>query len=488
MILKGGKALKSIRNLFAFKTVYSKNQTFVVYSIGKKEEINYTQVQMLEKPSFREYFVPFQCTKTHAVNKISFDVSGLTALSEYLKTELTQEQYFEIISGIQKIASFCQKSYLSVDNLVCSLKYMYYHNVQKKILMAYVPVKNPHYVCDGLGPCLLRIHKTAQHIIITDGNYMQKYEAFLQRYAANVSKRNRKRHMQPFSPNALLHFFNENHMNTRGTDADDVIENISPSPAGGKSGVQNYSIMGQMEHKPDAPADQHPASEPAQPAAHRKTVSETVIRKRTRASLTDSRGNIFHITGPVFRIGRNLDNDLVVNEATVSGFHAEIQCNDDGYFIRDLSTNGTFVNDNSHEAKNTKLKDGDLVLFDEFPYRFKIEVKDEEEGRNDSAGRSAPTYTVSQKRNAEKPLAYLKRVSDGSEISIFRFPFQCDELPGLQLSSERSWNRLEIFAENQGCESLNFQSVSVAPGAKMKIFSGCALVVNGERFRFQIEN
>ena len=101
---------------------------------------------------------------------------------------------------------------------------MYYHNVQKKVLMAYVPVKNPHYVCDGLGQCLLRIHKKARNVIITDGNYMQKYEAFLQRYAMAAGKRKRKRNQQPFSPNALLHFFNENRMNTTYSDPDDLIE------------------------------------------------------------------------------------------------------------------------------------------------------------------------------------------------------------------------------------------------------------------------
>ena len=200
------------------------------------------------------------------------------------------------------------------------------------------------------------------------------------------------------------------------------------------------------------------------------------------------RGNIFHITGPVFRIGRNVDNDLVVNEATVSGFHAEITCENDAYFIRDLSTNGTYVNDDAHRITRAQLKDGDVVLFDDFRYTFRIEEKKDENGRAESANRTAPTYTVSQKRRSERPLAYLKRVSDGSEISIFRFPFECDEMPGLVLSSERSWNRQDIYAENRSCESLCFQSVEIAGGTKMKIFSGCVLVVNGERFRFQIEN
>lgn len=479
--------LKPFRGMFSFKTVYSGNKTYVNYSIRKKEEINYTQVQMLEKPSFREYFVPFQCTKTASVNKICFDISGLTALSEYLKTDLTQEQYFEMIAGIQRIASFCKKSYLSTDNLVCSLKYMYYHNVKKKVLMAYVPVKNPHYVGDGLGACLIRIHRKARKVIITDGNYMQKYEAFLQRYMPSGGRRRRKSPALTFSPDSLLHFFNENRMNTGSTDPDFVIEQMRPESAGQQA--ENFSIAGQLSEPASPVRAEVPVQTAAEPVPVREqTVSETVIRKRSRASLIDSRGIIFHITGPVFRIGRNEDNDLVVNEATVSGFHAEITCEDDGFFIRDLSTNGTYLNDDPHVVTRAKLRDGDLILFDEFRYTFRIGEKKDEESHTEAANRTAPTYTVSQKRRAERPLAYLKRVSDGSEISIFRFPFQCDELPGLLLSSERSWNRQEIFAENRSCESLCFQTVSIAPGAKQPIFSGCVLVVNGERFRFQIEN
>lgn len=478
--------LKPFRNLFTFKTVYSENKTYVNYTIGRKEEINYTQVQMLEKPSFREYFVPFQCTKTASVNKICFDISGLTALSEYLKTDLTQEQYFEIISGIQRIASFCKKSYLSTDNLVCSLKYMYYHNVKKKVLMAYVPLKNPHYFGDGLGACLIKIHKKARKVIITDGNFMQKYEAFLQRYTPTRGIRRKKSNALTFSPDSLLHFFNENRMNA-GADPDFAIEKMHPESAGQQA--ENFAIIGQLSEPVSPVRAEAPAQAVTEPEpVPKKSNSETVIRKRSRASLIDSRGIIFHVTEPVFRIGRNVDNDLVVNEATVSGFHAEITCENDEFFIKDLSTNGTYLNDDPHVVTRAKLKDGDLILFDEFRYTFRIEEKKDEASHTESANRTAPTYTVSQKRRSERPLAYLKRVSDGSEISIFRFPFQCDELPGLVLSSERSWNRQDIFAENQSCESLCFQTVSIAPGTKQAIFSGCVLVVNGERFRFQIEN
>lgn len=479
--------MKPISKVFAFKTVYSENKTYVNYKIGKKEEINYTQVQMLVKPEFREYFVPFQCTKTASVNKICFDVSGLTALSEYLKTELTQEQYFEIIAGIQRIASFCKKSFLSMDNLVCSLKYMYYHNVQKKVLMAYVPVKNPHYIGDGIDACLIRIHKKARHIIITDGNYMQKYETFLAPYMMNKGRRGRKNAMS-FSPDSLLHFFHENQMNRSGMEADLEIEKMFSDSARQQS--ENYPIHGQLSDLPTPSVRPEVTVSMAKQnyaEPHRNPNSGgTFIRKSTCASLTDMYGNVFPINGSVFRIGRNENNDLVIPEATVSGFHAEITYENGIYFICDHSSNGTFLNHNPQSVSRIQLQEGDLLLFDEFRYVF--HMNDQREVRTEATNRNASTYAVSQKRHSERPLAYLKRETDGSEIVIYSFPFQCDELRGLVLSIETLMNRQEVFAENHFCESLCFQSVSIAAGTKLKIFSGCVLDVNGERFCFRIES
>src|SRR5216110_25086 len=45
------------------------------------------------------------------------------------------------------------------------------------------------------------------------------------------------------------------------------------------------------------------------------------------------------------RVGRNEQNDLPINDPTVSGFHCEIDFEHDTVIVRDLgSTNGTFIN------------------------------------------------------------------------------------------------------------------------------------------------
>ncbi|PIS47085.1 MAG: hypothetical protein COT17_05450, partial [Elusimicrobia bacterium CG08_land_8_20_14_0_20_51_18] len=53
----------------------------------------------------------------------------------------------------------------------------------------------------------------------------------------------------------------------------------------------------------------------------------------------------FRSENPGVTIGRKADNDLVLDNATVSGHHCKIYKAGETFFIEDLgSTNGTFVN------------------------------------------------------------------------------------------------------------------------------------------------
>ena len=69
----------------------------------------------------------------------------------------------------------------------------------------------------------------------------------------------------------------------------------------------------------------------------------------------------FELTGQSMTMGREPDNDIVVENLLVSGYHARIDPAGREYVLTDLqSKNGTFVN--GERVTSTKLKDGDQIL------------------------------------------------------------------------------------------------------------------------------
>jgi len=89
---------------------------------------------------------------------------------------------------------------------------------------------------------------------------------------------------------------------------------------------------------------------------HRDQDPGTLISK----ARDSSRRTIYGIKQTVTSIGRNLGNDVVLEDPTVSLYHATIRLEDGGYFIYDFaSTNGTRVN--GRKVYRKKLADGDII-------------------------------------------------------------------------------------------------------------------------------
>lgn len=87
--------------------------------------------------------------------------------------------------------------------------------------------------------------------------------------------------------------------------------------------------------------------------------------------------NTFELSGPEVRIGRRADNDIRIDEISVSGHHAVIEAVPNtyledtvDYYITDSdSTNGTFVNDIRIEGRQ-RLNSNDLVRVGWNEFRF----------------------------------------------------------------------------------------------------------------------
>ncbi len=88
--------------------------------------------------------------------------------------------------------------------------------------------------------------------------------------------------------------------------------------------------------------------------------------------------HIIPLGGRVTTFGRHSDNDVVVDEVGVSREHAEIRETEAGYYLVDVSSNGTLVNGGDIDEGVHLLTDGDRVRFgpSEVSFRFRSQAAD----------------------------------------------------------------------------------------------------------------
>jgi adenylate cyclase len=92
-------------------------------------------------------------------------------------------------------------------------------------------------------------------------------------------------------------------------------------------------------------------------------------------SSPDGKNGILELTKPVTTIGRGNANDLVLNDSSVSRFHAVVKLKENSIFVADRgSTNGILLNDKKI-SKETEFRDGDIALVGN--YRLCLESVDD---------------------------------------------------------------------------------------------------------------
>jgi len=93
-------------------------------------------------------------------------------------------------------------------------------------------------------------------------------------------------------------------------------------------------------------------------------------------SSQDGKNGILELTKPVTTVGRGNANDLVLNDSSVSRFHAVIKLRDNSIFVADRgSTNGILLNDR-RISQETELKEGDTAMVGS--YRLRLDNVDDQ--------------------------------------------------------------------------------------------------------------
>lgn len=97
-----------------------------------------------------------------------------------------------------------------------------------------------------------------------------------------------------------------------------------------------------------------------------KGVGGTVLVVRT---VGDREGEVIRVVDDAFTIGRSPQNDLFLDDVTVSRHHARILADAEGFLVEDLnSLNGTYVN--RKRIERHQLIDGDELQVGKFKLEF----------------------------------------------------------------------------------------------------------------------
>lgn len=435
------------------KLLYQSCDTFLQAGLKKKDQINEDQLKLINENADKG-LLSVRWEKTATRNVLKYNVTNMTALSEYVKQTMTQDKYFGIISQFQKILEHCVDIGLPVDNILLSDPKNVFYNVEKqKLYVAYLPLVNNGYKCANTAKFLMKVNKNAS-FTVTNGAVMQKYNYFLDEYVNNP--KNKSGFISPTQLYKMLHDV---------LMLPDIKEEEKPQPA--------------VAEKAGAAADDDDGDHTI--LVSRKRVSECP------AFLKDENNREIPIDHFPFTIGRRAGNDLALTDkGTVSKVHAVISYENGTFYVEDKeSANGTFLNsyaENGERIIKEKISSGDVIYICDIPFVFNVNDTDSATVLVGDKGTDAKKSSQ-QKANMKK-LAYIINSSSKERIPVFVYPFTCAELSGMIVGRDNTKNRHSIFIENISCQSLSVEGDEVAVGDRISVFSGCNFLYHGIGYTF----
>src|SRR6185503_9311958 len=87
-------------------------------------------------------------------------------------------------------------------------------------------------------------------------------------------------------------------------------------------------------------------------------------------SSPDGRRGVLELTKPVITVGRGTANDLVLNDASVSRFHAVIKLHENKVSIADRGSTNGIVRNGEKINEESELQNGDVVQVGQYALRL----------------------------------------------------------------------------------------------------------------------
>ncbi|MBF6570673.1 MAG: FHA domain-containing protein [Candidatus Binataceae bacterium] len=150
-----------------------------------------------------------------------------------------------------------------------------------------------------------------------------------------------------------------------GTTVNGNVVETAPLRDGDRIGIGDYLLRFNLRQGARAPGDRQAAF------IHTPRPDTAISSGPRQPFLIDGSGNRYAIqpAAPT-RMGRALDNDIVVSHPSVSRHHAQIVAANGGFELHDLSSqNGTYVS--GQRIGEARINDGDTIALGDAPFTFR---------------------------------------------------------------------------------------------------------------------
>ncbi len=442
-------------------------KTVMNFALRKKDIVNAGNYELISRNE-NSLFLKTVLVTHNQKQTISFDISGLTPLSELLSEEISQKKYFNILSDITNTIEYCKKNGISSDSIFCDPDKIFISKNNGNVLLAVLPI-NKGSLMSSCARSLSDADKMA-HLTVSDVSRLQKYQKFLEDQITLKKK------------NKSLAFEEQKMKNILKSSAD----------------LKNRDIS-------DTVPETGTSAEETDPAPLLKTQkSVTKSNCLPSAFVTDSKGQKYYIDHIPFTFGRNDKSeniDVSLSDIPeISGFHASILFADGKYYIKDnRSTNGTYLvheSDKENSLSSQKqidraeLSNGDTFYLYHTPFRFSMDDDSshtcliEQNNYDDS---KTMCIENTQTCSISNYLSYITNAEEKVEAYLSSFPYSDDIFPGIVIERTFETGRIRYRISNQSADDLLVAGSRVDKGDSVTIFSGCSFSLNSISYTFYIK-